>query len=67
MYLMDQVHTEVNEFDSRESAKQISSRNYDEDCYDDIVPILWELLQSWTIFQTTWTTEEEKGSSVPTT
>lgn len=43
MYLMDQVHTEVNEFDSRESAKHISSRSYDEDCYDDIVPTFWEL------------------------
>lgn len=44
MHLMDQVHTQVNEFDSRESAKRITSRHYDEDCYDDIVPILWELL-----------------------
>lgn len=40
MYLVDQVHTEANEFDSRESAEHISSRNIDEDCYDDIVPIL---------------------------
>lgn len=44
MYLMDQVHTEVNEFDSMESDKHIFNRNCDEYCCDDIVQILWEVL-----------------------
>lgn len=44
MYLIEQVHTEVSEFDSKESDKHIFSKNYDEHCCDDIDRIFWEVL-----------------------